>query len=705
MPYTPPIGDDILLEAYDTEPSEPPVGDNISLEINEGDIKGYFVAFDGTSQSGGYVEASTEVFSGQVTCGGFCEADLVPLDGDLFANSPRVIQFINGTPWVQQNLINYEIIQNPAYVSVGGNSNKGIQKSAFAVVRDRVYALGGDHESPYFSDAVLYYTDADKLTWLSGPTLPTATWYGNALIAKDRLFFLGFEGEAGFNGKVYSIAVDEYGLTGTWEEETTYPIANIRYNSSIIIKNRLYSFCGYNGSTTQASVYYNVIREDRTLGAWIQDSDFPIATSGLELSIYKGRLYAFSSSSIYFATINEDGSLSSWTHNTIDIPLYYGGFKLYTNSGKIFIFYHTGANYSANVDSATGQITSWTSRNAFQSSSPSRTGFGIIAYDQFLYIIGGYNSTADVNYINSIQIALSASFAHCGITDGVPYSYIDTNQGTVYASFERLDGGLFQGGILYGDFEPWDGEFIPELIPHVFAEFQLWNGTFWCNLMSISGSFSTWYGELSGVYAYNLLNADFPKFTADIYSGGSLESAFEGFSDTDIYGTVGQSIGILTYFARWDGLLFAGGKSVEPYPEVSMFTAEITGHVTHINRIQADLPLFTMTGAGYISGSGQINARFEQLSSIIEGRVMNPATITGDLPFFSMTGRAHKMQQTEVLGQLIPFSGQISAKDTTPGNITADFELWDANLRRSFMCVKEAAITSQDVKFNGGLGL
>jgi hypothetical protein len=210
-----------------------------------------------------------------------------------------------------------------------------------------------------------------------------------------------------------------------------------------------------------------------------------------------------------------------------------------------------------------------------------------------------------------------------------------------------------------GQFFEWDGLFFNR--PYVVGDFQLWNSLIWGDLGLITGSFQPFsasypYG-IKAQYSFNHILAELAFWQADMGCGGSVSATFNQVSGAS-YGNVGMLLGINAWMSSVDGHLYAG--AAVDAPAIGNWSAEISGHVTHVDRISANLALWECK---------------------IDGDSSRIAEIVADVRAFSATMVARQENPGEIVGRMSTFTGFI---DAIPGNmaeIDGSLYLWGATDR------------------------
>ena len=359
------------------------------------------------------------------TPAGFLKCNGAEVDKTVYANLYSVIGDTfnlnttvgSGKPWQQQ----YEINETQNTDLIGWSTVTalpGILAFSQAIVtKNRVYLLSGYNGSAYA--ATVYTapinTDGTLGTWTTGTALPGVMGSSQAVVTKNRVYLLGgtANGTAALT-TVYTAPINSDGTLGTW---TTGPVlpSGIFGTSAVVIGNKFYLICGYNGSVAISTIYSTTINDDGTINSWSVYGTFPISVSSAQSAVIRNRLYIFGGASgstvysqVYYSDIATDGTLGSW-NSGIGLPTGLHSSSIYVSKNKVYLIggmtsmtVVTTNIYSANINSD-GSLSTW----EINSTLPSIYGsMPIIATKDHLFAIGG--RTATNSYSSTVySIAIS----------------------------------------------------------------------------------------------------------------------------------------------------------------------------------------------------------------------------------------------------------------------------------------------------------
>lgn len=373
---------------------------------------------------------------------------------------------------------------------------------------NRMYLLGGRNAAGTYSSNVSYLTinsSGVPSSWSSTTALPNGMiWLGNAGVVNGTIYIwtgwngafhndlwfapiaadgtvgswtetpaiignAGGNGESvvSYNGYIYvyggqisSTAGSGYttndvdyarinngrvGTVGSWSTTTT--LASARYeDGSVAYNGYLYQLGGYDGSSYLSDTRYAAISTGGSLGSWTNSSNtFTTGRQGLDPVAYNGYLYVVGGSGssgglhdIQYAAINSNGSLGSFTTATTTIAIARIGASTVAYNGYMYVIGgSTGGTNKSDVQYAAinsdGSLGSFSSTASFTNA---RYGMAVVAYNGYMYLIGGYDGT---NFYNDIQYAVINSGGTLG-------SWAPTSS---FTNARDYGGAVAYGGHLY----------------------------------------------------------------------------------------------------------------------------------------------------------------------------------------------------------------------------------------------------------------
>ena len=297
-------------------------------------------------------------------------SDLYAVIGDNF-NKYTVAG--SGRPWQQQYEINTEHSGDIVGWASYGNLPEILHSGMFAVTKNRVYKFGGASTNNGYFTSVYYAninSDGSLGTWTNGINLPSVVISASVIVVKDKLYLIGGANSGGAISTVHTASINADGSLGNWSIFNNLPIA-IAGASSFITKNRVYLLGGTNSGGTLSTVYYAVINSDGTLGAWIADTNLPLALQSSNIFVTKNRVYLCGGynatngilANVYTAPINPDGTIGTWTTG-VALPVATYNAQYFATKTRAYIIggitasNRTAAVYSAPINQD-GTLGSW----------------------------------------------------------------------------------------------------------------------------------------------------------------------------------------------------------------------------------------------------------------------------------------------------------------------------------------------------------
>jgi N-acetylneuraminic acid mutarotase len=309
-------------------------------------------------------------------------------------------------------------------------------------------------------DYALICTGSNNGTGGCGATAGTVgTWTATTslLVATSLVSAVAYDGylyEAGGQGASATAVVDyalictgsnngtggcgaTAGTVGTWTATTSLP-ATTTYATAVVYNGYLYEIGGCTDTacaTVTPVVDYAPINSDGTIGSWVATTSLPAATDRATSVVYNGYVYEIGGSSdgggtvittVDYALINNGGPgiAGAWTATTsLPVGTYWNTSVAY--NGYVYeIGGYTGTAATAVVDyapiNANGTLGSWTATTSIPAATQRATS---VAYNGYLYEIGGCTDsacttvTAVVDYV-LICTGINSGTGGCGATAG-----------------------------------------------------------------------------------------------------------------------------------------------------------------------------------------------------------------------------------------------------------------------------------------------
>ena len=139
---------------------------------------------------------------------------------------------------------------------VSGSALPGATAYAQPVVtKNRVYLLGGYNGSAL---SVVYTAQIDANgfvgSWTTGTALPVTSHVSQTLVVNNKVYLLAGQVNGSYSGTVYTASINADGTLGAWTAGTSLPIP-IGTGQAIITKDRVYYIGGQNVSNRLSNVY------------------------------------------------------------------------------------------------------------------------------------------------------------------------------------------------------------------------------------------------------------------------------------------------------------------------------------------------------------------------------------------------------------------------------------------------------------------
>ncbi len=251
----------------------------------------------------------------------------------------------------------------------------------------------------------------------SGSTLATARAGVGMDTANGMLYVVGGYNGGTYYNNVQVAAVNNGGggNSTAWTEDATGPFTTARrLHQTVIYNGYIYILGGQNSASTALNdVQYAPLSPDGSVGSWAATSSFANARVTLGAAAMNGYMYILGGrggsyyKDIQYAKINTDGSLGAWAAAGANVSnagqgaclVAYNGY-LYSLGGWDNVNDHDTTRYA--TQNSDGTIGAWQNGTSF---TDGRSNGQCLAYNGYLYVIGGEDASGknDVQYaaINS----------------------------------------------------------------------------------------------------------------------------------------------------------------------------------------------------------------------------------------------------------------------------------------------------------------
>ncbi len=297
---------------------------------------------------------------------------------------------------------NYSISQFVA--GAGMLRKRGIHGAA--VWNNNIYVVGGyDSSVSEVLNSVersFIYSNGSYSNWVQEPNLTIRRYALAAIASNSRLYAIG-----GYNGSSYFQSVEsaeifQNGSISSWRVEAPLNLAR-NYLAAVVWNGRIYAGGGFNGSTYLNSVESALILDNGSVGSWRLESPMQFNRSALKAIVWNGRVYAMGGYNgthalnfVESAPIFLNGSLGAWRNETFleNIREAFGvvvwNNKIYIAGGDDVI---VPTNSTQSIDIlANGTLASWKNESQLLAS---RFAFELVVWNGRVYALGssGSNST------------------------------------------------------------------------------------------------------------------------------------------------------------------------------------------------------------------------------------------------------------------------------------------------------------------------
>ena len=260
-------------------------------------------------------------------------------------------------------------------------------------------------------------TGGSASSWATTAAFTTARNGLTSVAYNGFLYVLGGYGGSYQNDVQYA-PINAIGTVGTWTPTTSFSTGRIG-PAAVAYNGYMYIIGGYNTTNSYLNdVQYAPIKSDGTVGTWTATTSFTTARYGFGAAAYNSILYIAGGingaglNDIQYAPINANGTVGTWTATTsFTTARYYHAGVAY--NGRLYILGgYDGSGYLSSVEYTTidpaGVTTAYT---AGTNLTNSRYGVVAVAYNGYLYVLGGKTSSGGgwVNTVNYVALNTDGS--------------------------------------------------------------------------------------------------------------------------------------------------------------------------------------------------------------------------------------------------------------------------------------------------------
>lgn len=212
------------------------------------------------------------------------------------------------------------------------------------------------------------------------------------------------------------------GTVGAWSATTALPAGRL-WHSSVVYNGFVYAiggqgrpFVNITNDVALNEVQVAILNADGSVGAWTSTAALPTVRTQHSSVVYNGFLYVIGGqnangplSDVLVAPINADGSLGTWASTTALPSARYIHTSVVHNGYVYAIGGREGNNPAPNVSTvlvaplnADGSVGTWSTTTALPSI---RSQHSSVAYNGFIYVIGGSEANTTESFQSSVQFA------------------------------------------------------------------------------------------------------------------------------------------------------------------------------------------------------------------------------------------------------------------------------------------------------------
>ena len=194
------------------------------------------------------------------------------------------------------------------------------------------------------------------------------------------------------------------GTVGSWTSSTALPALR-SWHVSVAYNGFVYAIGGMDGFSNVGDVFVAPLNANGSVGAWTSTTALPSARRIPTSVAYNGFLYVIAGdsntareSAVLVAPINTDGTLGSWTATTA-LPTGLAGPTSVAYNGFLYVLGGNNTSFSVSTEVLFAPIHADGSIGNWNTSSPLPTGCDLhasVAYNGYIYAMGGEINSGDV---------------------------------------------------------------------------------------------------------------------------------------------------------------------------------------------------------------------------------------------------------------------------------------------------------------------
>jgi hypothetical protein len=261
-------------------------------------------------------------------------------------------------------------------------------------------------------------------TWTPTASFTTARYAHTSVAYNGYIYIMGGSGTSStYLNDVQYAPLNSDGTVGTWTALTSFS-GTRRSHTAVIYNGYLYVLGGYNGTAPLGDVQYAQVNANGTLGTWSATTSLSAARAGQAMATYNGYFYilGYKSGATYFNTVEYAkvnpagvtggfGSTTALLAETAKGKTYSTRFQHASVAYNGYVYVLGGrtsspAAYTYNSTiyapiNADGTLGTWATTNTFTNA---RYGLQAVAYQGYMYILGGTDGTTRYNDVQYAPI-------------------------------------------------------------------------------------------------------------------------------------------------------------------------------------------------------------------------------------------------------------------------------------------------------------
>ncbi|HWT40447.1 MAG TPA: hypothetical protein VN081_04240 [Dongiaceae bacterium] len=429
-------------------------------------------------------------------------------------------------------------------------------------------AAGGQTDTQYAP----IYANGSIGAWTKSPTLlTTGVFYASYASYNGFLYILGGYDKTVDHNTVQSAQIQPAGYTSQFATLTNSFSTAVALSCSVAYNGYLYKIGGSttdNNNTNVTTVQYTALNATTGQnGSWSSTTALPTARGSSGCTIYNGRVYVVggftgattgtSVASVLYNTINTNGTLgASWTTATNSLPTTIGQKPVavtYTGSSGANIYVigcdspgnaNCQAVYYSTLNASTGAPGAWTTASGTLINTYNNRGMTIVG--KYLYVFGGESSSAAQTTVEYVPINADGTLGTSTSTASLPAA-VAFNLGTsVNGCIYSVGGESFTGTSL---------SVVYYACPSTNGSIGSWNTAPSLTAATTDMGVTSYNGYLYGVGGWTTAAATTTQF-ARVNNGGSGASGAWASTTALAAGRAYQAT------AAYDGYIYiAGGAS------------------------------------------------------------------------------------------------------------------------------------------------